>query len=82
MHNKYLDQLCELLALEFNCRAEECLHPFLKEFIKERAGHWLFEIPNLKPLEKELNKYGYTLTGTYHMFLSTKEVLPKRNIYP
>lgn len=49
--------------------AEECLHPFLQEFMKERAGHWLFELPNLLPLEKELNRFGYTLTQTYHMFL-------------
>lgn len=54
--------------------AEECLHPFLQEFIKERPGHWLFEIPNLMPLEKELNRFDYTLTGTYHMFLPQIEV--------
>lgn len=54
--------------------AEECLHPFLQEFIKERPGHWLFEIPNLMPLEKELNRFDYTLTGTYHMFLPQFEV--------
>ena len=57
--------------------ADECLHPFLYDFIKERAGHWLFEIPNLLPLEKELNKFGYTLTGTYHMFLPAKQVSAK-----
>ncbi len=49
--------------------ADKCMHPFLNEFIKKTPGHWLFEIPNLKPLEKELNRFGYTLTGTYHMFL-------------
>ncbi len=57
--------------------ADECLHSFLKDFIVEKIGHWIFEIPNLKPLEKELNRFGYTLTGTYHMFLSTKEVALK-----
>ena len=61
--------------------AEECLHPFLQEFIKERPGHWLFEIPNLMPLEKELNRFGYTLTGTYHMFLPQFEVAPQKE-YP
>lgn len=61
--------------------ADECLHPFLQEFIKERTGHWLFEIPNLLPLEKELNKFGYSLTQTYHMFLPAKEVLPQKQ-YP
>lgn len=49
--------------------ADKCLHPFLKGFMKDKVGHWLFEIPNLKPLEKELNKFGYTLTQTHHMFL-------------
>lgn len=49
--------------------ADECLHPFLKEFMKDRTGHWLFELPNLLPLEQELNRFGYTLTQTYHMFL-------------
>lgn len=49
--------------------ADEVLHPFLREFIKGRTGHWLFEIPNLLPLERELNRFGYTLTMTNHMFL-------------
>lgn len=49
--------------------ARECLHPFLREFMKDRTGHWLFEFPNLLPLEVELNRFGYTLTQTHHMFL-------------
>ncbi len=49
--------------------ADECLHPFLKEYIKDKKGHWLFEIPNLLPVEAQLNKSGYTLTQTHHMFL-------------
>ena len=49
--------------------ADECMQDFLKDFMENRCGHWLFEIPNLLPLEQELNKHGYTLTGTYHMFL-------------
>jgi len=52
--------------------ADEVLHPFLKEFMTGRRGHWLFEIPNLLPLEKELNKYDYSLTQTHHMFLPAK----------
>ncbi len=61
--------------------AEECLHPFLKEFMKDRTGHWLFELPNLLPLEQELNKFGYTLTQTHHMFLPAEQVNVKRE-YP
>lgn len=53
--------------------ADEVLHPFLREFMKGRTGHWLFEIPNLLPLEEELNRYGYSLTQTYHMFLPAQE---------
>lgn len=61
--------------------ADERLHPYLTDFMKDRTGHWLFEIPNLFPLEKELNLYGYSLTGTYHMFLSCSEVQPIKE-YP
>lgn len=45
------------------------LHGFLRGFISGRVGHWLFELPNLLPLERELEKWGYALTSTYHMFL-------------
>lgn len=61
--------------------SDEVLHPFLKEFVRNRTGHWLFEIPNLLPLEKQLNEYNYTLTGTFHMFLPYTDVYPKRT-YP
>lgn len=54
--------------------AETCLHPFLAEFIKVKPGHTLFEIPSLLALEKELNRFSYTLTPTYHMFLPEREV--------
>lgn len=49
--------------------ADECLHPFLRRFMTDRPGHWLFELPNLLPLEEELNRFGQTLTQTHHMFL-------------
>lgn len=58
--------------------AEKCLHPFLREYMQNRTGHWLFELPNLLPLESELNRYGYTLTQTYHLFLPKCEVIPKK----
>ncbi len=61
--------------------ADECLHPFLSEYIKSREGHMLFELPNLMPLEKELNKHGRTLSQTHHMFLPEKKVEPERD-YP
>lgn len=62
--------------------ADECLHPFLKEFMKEKMGHWLFEIPNLKSVEKELNRFGYTLSGTHHMFLPFENKVSLDALYP
>lgn len=60
--------------------ADERLHPFLREFIKDRAGHWLFELPNLLPLERELNRFGHTLTQTHHMFLSATDTAPRADL--
>jgi len=59
--------------------ADECLHPFLREFMKNRQGHWLFELPNLLPLQQELDRFGYALTQTYHMFLPAENKEPKKN---
>lgn len=61
--------------------ADECLHPFLREFIRDRMGHWLFEFPNLLPLEAELNRYGYQLNQSFHMFLPKYQVEPE-STYP
>ena len=48
----------------------------LKEFTgnTERFKHpyWLFELPHLLCIERELNKYDYTLSSTFHMFLPGK----------
>lgn len=61
--------------------ANEVLHPFLKEFTgdTERFKHpyWLFELPHLLCIERELNKYDYTLSSTFHMFLPGK---PRKHI--
>lgn len=59
--------------------AEKSLHPFLRKFIKDRSGPELFEIPNLLQLEAELDQFGYTLTGTYHMFLPCRDVQPLKS---
>ncbi len=61
--------------------ADKILHPFLQEFILNKTGHWLFEMPNLIPLEKELSNYGYTLTPTYHMFMPVNPAVPAKD-YP
>lgn len=59
--------------------ADEKLHPFLRDFMKKQPGHFLFEIPNLLPLENELKKFGYTLSQTYHMFLPCEKIAPQKN---
>lgn len=56
--------------------ADERLHTFLHEWSAGRQGHWLFEQPNLLPLERELNKYGYTLSQSHHMFLPQEHTDP------
>ncbi|MBE6888837.1 MAG: GNAT family N-acetyltransferase [Ruminococcaceae bacterium] len=56
--------------------ANEQLHGFLREWSSDCQGHWLFEQPNLLPLEKELNKYGYTLSQSHHMFLPKEHTNP------
>ena len=61
--------------------ADKRLHPFLSDFIKNRPGHFLFERHNQIPLEAELNRFGYTLSDTFHMFLPTENVSLKAN-YP
>ena len=61
--------------------ADKVLHPFLQSYTKDKTGHYLFEIPNLLPIEKELNKYGHTLTQTLHMFLPSSHREPEKK-YP
>lgn len=61
--------------------ANEVLFPFLKEFIKNKKGFWIFEHPNLNLIEKELNKYGYALYQSHHLFLPQKQVQPLQT-YP
>ncbi len=56
--------------------ADERLHGFLAEWSRGVAGHSLFELPRLLPLERELNRLGYTLTESYHMFLPETDVQP------
>lgn len=60
--------------------ADEALHPFLREFMADRAGHWLFEEEKLAVLERELNKYGYRLCRAHHMCLPKYDVNLSGNI--
>ena len=55
--------------------ADERIHPWLKEWIKEKEGFWLFEQHNFYELEKELRRYGYKMALTHHMFLPRPELM-------
>lgn len=59
--------------------ADPRLHTFLRKYMENKKGFWLFEIPNLLPLERELNRFSRTLTQTHHMFLPAGRAEVKRN---
>lgn len=61
--------------------ADACMQDFLRAYIAGKPGHFLFELPNLLPIARALNRHGYTLTQTYHMFLPHSTVSPVRE-YP
>ena len=60
--------------------ADERLHDFLRNYIKERQGHRLFELGCLSAMNVELAKYGYCLFPTHHMFLPCRDVTVERDI--
>lgn len=59
--------------------ADERLFPFLREYIKDKNGFWLFEQPHITVMEKELNKYGYSLYHSHHLYLPSREVQPLKD---
>lgn len=54
--------------------ADSCLDDVLVDFMKKGGGKELFKLPILSELSPELNKFGYKLTETSHMFLAEKDV--------
>ena len=56
--------------------ADERLHGFLRHMIGDTEGHRLFEIGSLMKLNEELNKYGYRMNPTHHMFLPARRTEP------
>ncbi len=54
--------------------ADERLHEFLREWVKDEGGHHLFEFENLPKLDEELKRYGYQMNPTHHLFLPCREV--------
>jgi hypothetical protein len=57
--------------------ANECIHEWLNEYIKNKTGHWLFEHSNLMAIDEKLKDYNKKLWQTHHMFLSYNEIIPK-----
>ena len=54
--------------------ADECLHEFLHDMVKDVEGHRLFEFNNLTKLNEELKKYGYQMNPTHHMLLPSRDI--------
>jgi hypothetical protein len=54
--------------------ADECLHGFLHDMVKDVEGHRLFEFNNLTKLNEELKQYGYRMNPTHHMFLPCSNI--------
>ncbi len=57
--------------------ADECLHGFLHDRIRDAEGHTLFKLGSLVRLNDELARYGYQMGSTHHMFLPCREVEPE-----
>jgi GNAT superfamily N-acetyltransferase len=56
--------------------SNECLHDWLKEYIINKIGYHIFEYRNLYEIDKELRNYNKKIKGTFHFFLSDKEIEP------
>ena len=54
--------------------ADECLHEFLSDLIKEEGDYHLFGFDILLKLNEELKKYGYKMNPTHHMFLPCSNI--------
>ena len=53
--------------------ADEALHPWLRAWVRGKRGFWLFEQHNYLELERELEKYGFQMAQTHHMFAPEPE---------
>ncbi len=53
--------------------ADEALHPWLRAWVRDKKGFWLFEQHNYLALDRELLRHGYEMALTHHMFLPLPE---------
>jgi len=56
--------------------ANEQLHSWLTEFVKNKCGHWLFEHTSLREIDKKLKPFNMQLPQTSHMFLPIGQSKP------
>ncbi|MCL2092829.1 MAG: GNAT family N-acetyltransferase [Treponema sp.] len=49
--------------------SDEAMHGWLREYIDQKTGHWLFEHPHLMAIEKKLEEFGKKLFQSHHMFI-------------
>ena len=49
--------------------ADKCMHAWLSDFCRQKAGHRLFEHTGLREIDKVLSHYGKQLSQTHHLFL-------------
>jgi GNAT superfamily N-acetyltransferase len=57
--------------------ANECIHGWINEFIKNKIGYHLFEQNNLLEINEYLGKFNKRLGNSRHMFVSNKKTIPE-----
>lgn len=62
--------------------ADERLHPWLRTYVEDKEGHWLFELERLRAIEARMRPLGWRLSGTHHMFLPDPRLLPVEPLAP
>ena len=61
--------------------ADVCTHDWLRGFVADKEGHWLFEHPNLREIDTYIHGFGKRMFQTHHMFLPFEDALPTRSSY-
>lgn len=56
--------------------------PFIMDYSKDKAGHWLFEHNHLRIIESELSKYNKALGQSHHCFLPDMKIMNVPEIAP
>ena len=59
--------------------SDERMHEWLRNFTKDKTGHWLFEHNNLMEVDNKLRDFNKKLYQSHHMFLPFMQVSPGKN---